>query len=448
VPSRPPRANNSTADTTTAGPSIAWLAVGLLLAGLGTVLLGPILPAISLRWHLTDAQTGPLFFAKFVGSFLGGISVPRKLRWGIFSGTILSCLGFATFGLSTGLLTGSLTLFIAGIGLGQIIASTNILAGYRYPHQTGSALSSLNFFFPIVASFEPRFGLQSLLLWLGAAFLTTGIGGRLGWIKHQPTTPNLSSRPESAHFADAVERPASGTPTNPGAPGPAFGTRVSPSGKQAGAPDLSHLEIGEQNPTLPQKSESPHPPQPLDTPSFIRFALYLFLYGGLETCLAGWLTTYTLRYSDAHLIGGQSAVVLLLAALTTGRAISSVALRYIREITMQRLGLALSFVFIAALSTSHHAASLSLWSILLGLSLAPFFPSTFALLMHRNPTPRTAGFILAVSGLGAAAFPWLMGAVSTHTSSLRTAMSVPMSLALLLLAVSFLKTNPKAPTTA
>jgi FHS family glucose/mannose:H+ symporter-like MFS transporter len=400
VPFRP-----TAADNTTAGPSIAWLAVGLLLAGLGTVLLGPILPAISLRWHLTDSQTGPLFFAKFVGSFIGGISVPRKLRWGIFSGTILSCLGFAAFGLSTGLLTGSLTLFVAGIGLGQIIASSNILAGYRYRRQTGSALSSLNFFFSlgavatglIVASFEPRFGLQSLLLWLGAAFLTTGIGGRLGWI-----TPNPDVR------------------------------------------NLSHLEIEKQ--PLAESSPLPNPnpdprTHPLDTHSFLRFALFLFLYGGLETCLAGWLTTYTLRYSDAHLIGGQSAVVLLLAALTTGRALSSIALRYIREITMQRLGLALSFLFIAALSTSHHAASLSLWSILLGLSLAPFFPATFALLMHRNPTPRVAGFILAVSGLGAAAFPWLMGVVSTHTGSLRTAMSVPMSLALLLLAVSFTGKN-------
>ena len=430
MPSRPPRADNKTADNTTAGPSIAWLAAGLLLAGLGTVLLGPILPAISLRWHLTDSQTGPLFFAKFVGSFIGGISVPRKLRWGIFSGTILSCLGFATFGLSTGLLTGSLTLFLAGIGLGQIIASTNILAGYRYRHQTGSALSSLNFFFSlgavatglIVASFEPRFGLQSLLLWLGAAFLTTGIGGRLGWIKppSPTTTKGITSK---------------GITTTPG------------------APDLSHLEIGEQisveTSDLPSDLPDSHTPiRSLDAQSFVRFALFLFLYGGLETCLAGWLTTYTLRYSDAHLIGGQSAVVLLLAALTTGRALSSIALRFIREITMQRLGLALSFLFIAALSTSHHAASLSLWSILLGLSLAPFFPSTFALLMHRNPTPRTAGFILAVSGLGAAAFPWLMGAVSTHPGSLRTAMSVPMSLALLLLAVSFLKTNPKASTTA
>jgi MFS transporter, FHS family, glucose/mannose:H+ symporter len=378
-------------DDTTAGPAVPWLALGVLLTGLGTVLLGPILPAISLRWHLTDQQTGPLFFAKFLGSFIGGISVPRKLRWGIFSGTILSCLGFGAFGLATGLATGSLTLFIAGIGLGQIIASTNILAGRRYTHQTGSALSSLNFFFSlgavltglIVAALEPRFGLRNLLFYIAAAFLATGLGGRLGWIN--PTTIETSTQ-----------------------------------GREPLALD---------------------PPHRLPSTIFLRFALFLFLYGGLETCLAGWLTTYTVRYSDAHLVGGQSAIVLLLLALTTGRALSSIALRFVRESTIQRLGLILSFVFIAGLSTANHAAALSLWSILLGLSLAPFFPATFALLMHRNPTAREAGFILAVSGLGAAAFPWLMGIVSTHTGSLREAMAVPATLALLLLAVSFIRSE-------
>jgi len=383
-------------DDTTAGPAVPWLALGVLLAGLGTVLLGPILPAISLRWHLTDQQTGPLFFAKFLGSFIGGISVPRKLRWGILSGTILSCLGFSAFGLATGLATGSLTLFIAGIGLGQIIASTNILAGRRYTHQTGSALSSLNFFFSlgavltglIVAALEPRFGLRNLLFYIAAAFLATGLGGRLNW------------------------------------------TRTT-----AGAHDLSHLEIGDQK---PEETSPLTTPRKLPRSIFIRFALFLFLYGGLETCFAGWLTTYTVRYSDDRLVGGQSAIVLLLIALTAGRALSSVALRFFREATIQRLGLVLSFLFIAGLSTAHHAAALSLWSILLGLSLAPFFPATFALLMHRNPTAREAGFILAVSGLGAAAFPWLMGIVSTHTGSLREAMAVPATLALLLLAVSFI----------
>jgi fucose permease len=172
-------------------------------------------------------------------------------------------------------------------------------------------------------------------------------------------------------------------------------------------------------------------------PILTRFALLLFLYGGLETCMTGWLTTYTLRFSDVRLLGGQSAIVLLWSALTAGRALSSAALRVVREATLQRIGLALSELLIAALVTTRHGPLLSLYCVLLGLSLAPFFPTTFALLMKRRPTAREAGFILAVSGLGAALFPWLMGFVSTESGSLRVAMAVPLGLALILLILSF-----------
>jgi MFS transporter, FHS family, glucose/mannose:H+ symporter len=68
--------------------------------------------------------------------------------------------------------------------------------------------------------------------------------------------------------------------------------------------------------------------------------------------------------------------------------------------------------------------------------VAPFFPATFALLMRKRPPARTAGFILAVSGLGAALFPWTMGVLSTQTGSLRVAMIVPWTLAVLLLVLS------------
>jgi fucose permease len=91
---------------------------------------------------------------------------------------------------------------------------------------------------------------------------------------------------------------------------------------------------------------------------------------------------------------------------------------------------------------------LSVDCLLLGLSLAPFFPSTFALLLRQRPAPRTAGLILAVSGLGAALFPWLMGFVSTQTGSLRTAMAVPLALTLCLLLVSLLPAEQRLPTTA
>jgi FHS family glucose/mannose:H+ symporter-like MFS transporter len=361
-----------------AGPSAVWLAIGFLLAGLGTVLLGPILPALSHDWGLSDQQGGLLFAAKFVGSFLGGVSVPRKLRFGILGGMVFACLGFGAFALSVGLKSGAGCLLVGGFGLGQIIASTNILAGRRYSEHTGSALASLNFFWSlgavacgvIVAAVLPRFGLRGPLLMYAGIFLATGVGGLFG-------------------STGGTERKVA---------------------EVAGA-----LSVG----------------------VLVQFGLLLFLYGGLETCMTGWLTTYTLRFSDVRLLGGQSAIVLLWSALTAGRAISSAALRVMREATLQRWALGASTVLIALLATTNHGPLLSLYCVLLGLALAPFFPTTFALLIKRRPTAREAGFILAVSGLGAALFPWMMGAISTHSGSLRIAMVVPLLLALGLLGLSF-----------
>ena len=371
----------SATDTSATGPSALWLAVGFLLAGLGTVLLGPILPTLAHDWHIDDAHSGLLLAAKFAGSFLGGVSVPRRLRYGIAAGMACSCAGFAAFALSPGLLTGCLALFVGGFGLGQIIASTNILAGRRYRRHTGSALASFNFFWSlgavvcglVAAAVLPLWGLRGPLLAFAGMFFAAGLGGLLGTARSLPQSP-YEVTPE------AVRLPFS---------------------------------------------------------ALVHFALLLFLYGGLETCMTGWLTTYTLRFSDLHLLGGQSPLVLLWSALTVGRAISAAAMRWITESVIQRLGLAISAVLIAALTATRSGALLSLDCLLLGLALAPFFPSTFAILMARRPTAREAGFILAVSGLGAALFPWMMGVVSTHSGSLRIAMAVPFALALALLLLSF-----------
>jgi FHS family glucose/mannose:H+ symporter-like MFS transporter len=363
-----------------AGPSIFWLAAGFLLAGLGTVMLGPILPSLLHDWRLTDQQGGLLLAAKFVGSFLGGVSVPGRLRFGVLGGMVFACVGFGAFALSGGLASGAACLFVGGFGLGQIIASTNIVVGRRYREHTGSALASVNFFWSlgavacglIAAAVMPRFHLRGPLLTFAGMFLVIGLGGFL--------SPSHGSASEGEDLVSDAE-------------------------------------------SLPVRA-------------LVRFAVLLFLYGGLETCMTGWLTTYTLRFSDVRLMGGQSAIVLLWSALTVGRAVSSAALRVMREATLQRIGLGLSALLIGALVTTRHGPLLSLYCVLLGLSLAPFFPTTFALLMKRRPTAREAGFILAVSGLGAALFPWLMGFVSTLSGSLRVAMVVPLALSLALLLLS------------
>jgi FHS family glucose/mannose:H+ symporter-like MFS transporter len=395
------------------GPSALWLALGFLLAGLGTVLLGPILPTLAHNWRLTDSQSGLLLAAKFTGAFLGGVTVPRRLRFGILGGMLFSCAGFGAFALSINLLTGCACLFVSGFGLGQIIAATNILAGRRYTAHTGSALAALNFFWSlgavacglIAAAVLPRFHLRGPLLTFAGLFLATGLGGLVS-SRESLIQPKLQTNLDMA--------------------------RLQPCHQTA---KMLRALAPEGTPT---------PPEALPRAALLHFSLLLFLYGGLETCMTGWLTTYTLRFSDIRLLGGQSALVLLWSALTFGRALSAAALRIASERATQRIGLALSAIFIAALTTTHHGPLLSLYSVLLGLSLAPFFPTTFALLMLRRPTAREAGFILAVSGLGAALFPWLMGFVSTHSGSLRIAMAVPFLLALALLLVSLRPVQPLA----
>ena len=41
--------------------------------GLITVMLGPVLPALSVRWSLNDTQSGYLITAQFLGSLLDGL---------------------------------------------------------------------------------------------------------------------------------------------------------------------------------------------------------------------------------------------------------------------------------------------------------------------------------------------------------------------------------------
>jgi MFS transporter, FHS family, glucose/mannose:H+ symporter len=365
------------------GPPTPVLASSFLLAGLGTVVLGPLLPQLLHDWSLSDQRGGLLLLAKFVGAFCGGAAVPRHLRLGVLAGHILAAIGFAAFAFAHGLALALPALFLTGLGLGEIIASTNILAGRLWPAHAGSALALLNFFWSlgavatglILAALLPRTGWQQPVLGLAGLYAVVGVLTLL---------TRREGRPPSASASVASE-----------------------------------LSI-----------------DPLAARLSAVYGSLLFLYGGLETCLTAWLTTFSLRFAGGHLLGGQSGFVVLWAALTAGRVLASALMRRFAEVAVQRASLGLAFVLIVTLAASHSAATLSLSCVLLGLALAPIFPSTFALLLRHQVPPRTAGTLLAVSGLGAALFPWLMGVVSTHFGSLRLAMLVPALLIPVMLVLS------------
>jgi MFS transporter, FHS family, glucose/mannose:H+ symporter len=359
---------------------------GLVLAGLGTALLGPILPVLARQWGMLDSQSGLLMMAKFCGAFLGGVSVSGRLRRSLLVGLMAGAVGFGGFAISPSMSVGCVCLFVGGFGLGQIITSVNILAGRRFTAHRGSALSMLNFSFSLGAMLSallaawllPRFALRGLVEGFAMLF-AVGVAALIVQMRGD------SGGEEEFDTASAEAEP-----------------RIGLSGR-----------------------------------AYLYFAALLVLYGGLETCLSGWLTTFALRYGDKTLAVSEYTTLLLWMSLTVGRAGASAVMLRVGEKTVQRWGLALAAVFTAALAVAHSAVTIAGFAVLLGLSLAPFFPATWALLMAERPTARQAGIVLAVSGLGAASLPWLMGVVSTGAGSLQLALALPFAAALGLLGMSW-----------
>ncbi len=363
-------------------PSAAVLHLCLLLAGFATALLGPILPLLSLHWHMSDQQSGLLLLAQFCGATTGGLTVSKRLHRSLTLGLAAAAIGFLGFAAAPGLPFACITLFAAGWGVGQLIASVNILAGRRYAEHRGSALALLNFSFSLGAMLSPL-----LAAWL---------------------TPRLALRGFLTGFAACFAVVLTGL--------------------------LLELRAGSKQ-ELPAAGIAPTEGR-LALRLYLYFGLLLFLYGGVETSLDGWLTTFALRYGDRTLVIGQYTTLILWASLTAGRALSSLLLLRIREATLQRAALVLTAACIAALATAHGALAIALLACLLGLSLAPFFPATFALLIADKPSARQAGVVLAMSGLGAAFLPALMGVVSTRSGSLQIALAIPLAAAIALLALS------------
>src|SRR5882757_3748023 len=307
----------------TAAPSLWLMHYGLMLAGLGTALLGPILPVLARQWGMLDSQSGLLMMAKFCGAFLGGVTVSKKLRWSLLAGMTAGAVGFGGFAVAPSMSVGCVCLFVGGFGLGQIITSVNILAGRRFVEHRGSALARLNFSFSLGAMLSallaawllPLFALVHLLEGFAGLFV---VG--LGWLL--------------LRLRGAVQEaiPA-------GAEGVGGGLGLSPK-------------------------------------VYLYFAGLLVLYGGLETCLSGWLTTYALRYGGRTLALSEYTTLLFWMSLTFGRVGSSVLMLRVGERSVQRWSLGVVAVFTAGLAVAHSAWTIGGFAVLLGLSMAPFFPAT------------------------------------------------------------------------
>ena len=360
----------------------------MLLTGFGTIFLGPILPALAAAAHTSDSGSGLLFAAQFLGAFLGGSPTDARLWFCLLRGYVAALFGFTLLAVCAGGDTKTallaLALFPLGFGVGQMLTALNLLVSRRFADRRGPALNLLNLSWSVGAVLAPfalgetlgRFSTQGVLFVVAGCFAA---GLLLAVFNRSRAAAERASLP--------VEESAGG--------------RVLP------------------------------------WTAFAYFAALLLIYGGVETSISGWLTTFETRYGGGLLSRSTWSTAVLWIGIAAGRALVSVLLLRVREQTVLRGSLALAAVSVLALTNAHGSGSISFWAALVGVSLAPWFPLVFALIIGEGATASEAGKIIATSAIGAAAIPWLVGELSRSTGSLRIGMLLPYIGVMLLLGMSF-----------
>jgi FHS family glucose/mannose:H+ symporter-like MFS transporter len=344
---------------------------GFVIAGMATVLLGPLLPILGARWSLTDLQAGSLFAVQFTASTVGAVLASYFSRACLIFGYASVALGFAALALSNYQIA-LLAFALVGVGLGSATTATNLLFGTERPNMRGVMLTRVNLFWGLGAVCCPPFvaaainpdtlRLVLLTLSLGAFAVFTAVItllSRVGGSGNARTQLNQVSR-------------------------------LSPS-------------------------------------VFLLFSLLLFLYVGGETSIFGWIATYANRYDGLDPGSAGLLVSAFWIAIVFGRALTPQLVRRTSEFAVLTAGVSAALCGIASLLFAQTPALTLTAVAVAGMGCAPVFPLAVARLLARIGLSRHAGWIFAICGAGGGVVPWATGLYSAHVGSLRTAFVLPLA---------------------
>jgi len=371
------------AESLTQSRSVLVLYLSFILMGVCTTILGPILPELSLRWHLNDAHAGALFTAQFIGSSLGGLLAAIHPPRCTILGFLILVSGLLVLTVATPSVVTPL-LFMYGLGGGLVLTGINLTMSNISGRRRGQALSWLNFCWslgaticPVLAGvFVPRHRLGVFLLILSC----WGTVMAIAFIRHLT----------------------------------AYSRRGSDSAQEAGPPTSSVRFY------------------------IVYFGTLLFLYVGVETVLGGWLSTLATRLNRSGSFGelAISMSSFFWLALLVGRGVFALALKWVRDSYLQPLAVACSIGSICILVAVRSFTGVAIAASLAGLSLAPVFPLSLSFFLSHADRSKSSGMVFAICGLGGAVMPWMTGALSTYRQSLEWGLVVPLGGAILMLALS------------
>lgn len=358
------------------------------LVGVVTTLLGPLLPLVTRAWHLDDGQVGAMLGAQFLASVLGGLgSTALAHRFGagrsLAAGFLLQACGISL------LLTGVWPVLLLapatwGLGLGLVVPEMNLLVAIVGGVRAASALALFNVMWSAGA-----------LAWSATVYLA---GARVGPVPLATTVASLALLVALGFVAG----------------------------------------LGPGRTTTQASSDAPRDRSPVPWGTAAAFASMLFLYGGVENSLGGWVASFVARLGPGAVAYGAAAPAAFYAALALGRLFTVGLLRALSERAVLVGGQVLAMLALTAMVAADSPLRVIGTAFVAGLGCAVIYPITAAAIARElgRRAPRIVGPLLTAGGMGSATFPLLVGLVSRRTGSLRSGLGVAVAAALALIALT------------
>lgn len=368
------QARNSSRPLTIAA-NAAFVPIGIV-----TVLLGPLLPALSAKWSLNYTQAGSLFTVQFLASTVGvalsGLCVSRwGFRFAIKTGLLSMAAGVAALPHGSRIL-GALCIALYGLGLGLAIPAANLLVADVNPFRRSAALNRLNFSWSagavacpfLVAAAVRRSELPLLLAAFAGVLFLVCLG--------------IAAMP--LHIVE---------------------------------PHATRTDKAKNTARVDWRSAS----LPL-------FAALFFLYVGVENSVGGWIASYAKTFGTGPFDLALISPSFFYSALMIGRWLASLLLHRIADVTLARAGLLMACAGMVWLLFSHAVPNVLLGASIAGFGLAAVYPITISLLSQEfgDATSRMGSVMFTMANFGGAFMPWLLGYSSNRFGSLRAGMVVPL----------------------
>jgi len=343
---------------------------------------GALLPSISSRYHLSDADSGLLFLLYFAGTSIGALLCRRNYARTMTIGFVAMAGACLAVSASPRALLNPV-FFLLGISVGVPMSAVTLFVGQNFRDRCASILTLLNFSWSAGALAAPLIAARILLhhdyrtaysLFAGTAICAAIACALVLRDRHEHIDPSLSRGQTTA------------------------------------------LRI------------------------VLLFAFAAFLQVGIENTVATWLPTYALRTENSGLVLAAASSSFYWMGFLLSRGVCSLLLLRTSPIRIFQIvivsGLLAAFLLVFAPTLALRNVAM----FVLGASLAPTYPLVLSGFFARTRHSADSRWILFTAGFGGSVLPWVAGFVSAHTASIRTGMlTVPVALILMAILIPALR---------